>query len=83
MSDGVLEREQAHLLRARAGLKRMREHTRALLDGEAQWGNDPLTSRALAAALAAAVITLALIPFTPAGVPIVAASLAALAGLWR
>jgi len=37
--------------------------------------------RALAAALGAAAITLALIPFTPPGVPIVAASLAALVGL--
>jgi 4-azaleucine resistance transporter AzlC len=39
--------------------------------------------QALAAALGAAVITLVLIPFTPAGVPIVAASLAALVGLRR
>ena len=39
--------------------------------------------RALAAALCAAAITLVLIPFTPPGVPIVAASLAALIGLRR
>ncbi len=39
--------------------------------------------QALAAALGAAVITVALIPFTPAGLPIVAASLAALVGLRR
>jgi 4-azaleucine resistance transporter AzlC len=39
--------------------------------------------RALATALAAGAITLALIPFAPAGVPIVAASLAALLGLRR
>jgi predicted branched-subunit amino acid permease len=39
--------------------------------------------QALAAAVGAAAITFALIPFTPAGVPIVAASLAALVGLRR
>jgi predicted branched-subunit amino acid permease len=39
--------------------------------------------QALVAALGAAAITLVLIPFTPAGVPIVAASLAALVGLRR
>ena len=39
--------------------------------------------RALGAALLAAAITLALTPFTPAGVPIVAASLACLLGLRR
>jgi 4-azaleucine resistance transporter AzlC len=39
--------------------------------------------RALVAALGAASITFVLIPFTPAGVPIVAASLAALVGLRR
>jgi 4-azaleucine resistance transporter AzlC len=38
--------------------------------------------RALAAALLAAVIALALIPFTPAGIPIIAASAACLLG-WR
>jgi 4-azaleucine resistance transporter AzlC len=37
--------------------------------------------RALATALAAAAITLALLPFAPAGVPIVAASVASLIGL--
>ena len=41
------------------------------------------TRRAVATALAAAAITLALLPFTPAGVPIVAASLASLIGLRR
>ncbi len=39
--------------------------------------------RALATALAAAAITLVLLPFAPPGVPIVAASLAALIGLRR
>jgi hypothetical protein len=39
--------------------------------------------RALAAALVAGAITLVLTPFTPAGVPIVAASLACLVGLRR
>lgn len=39
--------------------------------------------RALATALVAGAITLALLPFAPAGVPIVAASLAALIGLRR
>jgi DNA helicase IV len=49
--DGVLARERAHLAKARADLRRMREHTRDLLAGEAQWGNDELTSRALTAEL--------------------------------
>ena len=52
MSDDVLTRERAHLLRARADLKRMREHTRTLLDTQNAWGNDELTTRALAASLA-------------------------------
>ena len=39
--------------------------------------------RAVAAAIAAGGITLVLIPFTPAGVPVVAAALAALIGLRR
>ena len=39
--------------------------------------------RALATALVAATITLVLLPFTPPGVPIVAASLACLIGLRR
>lgn len=39
--------------------------------------------RAVAAAVTSAVIALLLIPFTPAGVPIVAASAACLLGLWR
>jgi 4-azaleucine resistance transporter AzlC len=41
------------------------------------------TRRAVAAALTAAAITLALIPLAPAGIPIVAASLACLWGLRR
>ena len=41
------------------------------------------TGRALATALVAAAITLALLPVAPAGVPILAASLAALIGLRR
>jgi predicted branched-subunit amino acid permease len=41
------------------------------------------TRRAVATALAAAAITLALLPLAPAGLPIVAASLAALIGLRR
>ncbi len=36
-----------------------------------------------AVALAGALIALALVPFAPAGIPVLAASLAALAGLWR
>jgi 4-azaleucine resistance transporter AzlC len=39
--------------------------------------------RAVAAAVTSAVIALLLIPFTPPGVPIVAASAACLLGLWR
>jgi len=42
-----------------------------------------LSRRALATALVAGAITLALLPFTPPGVPIVAASLACLLGLRR
>jgi len=41
------------------------------------------TRRAVATAVAAGAITLVLLPFTPAGVPIVAASLASLIGLRR
>lgn len=52
MPDDVLATERAHLLRARADLARMREHTRTLLDTQHAWGNDELTSRALAASLA-------------------------------
>ncbi|MCW2499845.1 MAG: family ATPase, partial [Frankiales bacterium] len=48
----VLETERAHLVRARADLKRMRESTAWLLDNQNQWGNDALTTRALAASLA-------------------------------
>jgi DNA helicase IV len=48
----VLDAERAHLARARADLKRMRESTRWLLDNQNQWGNDELTTRALAASLA-------------------------------
>ena len=39
--------------------------------------------RAIGAAAAGAVIALALVPFTPAGIPILAASAASLIGLWR
>ena len=52
MSDDVLTDERAHLVRARADLKRMREHTATLLDTQSAWGNDELTTRALAASLA-------------------------------
>lgn len=52
MPDDVLTAERAHLLRARGDLKRMREHTRTLLDTQHAWGNDELTTRALAASLA-------------------------------
>ena len=52
MPDDVLTAERAHLVRARADLKRMREHTRTLLDTQTAWGNDELTTRALAASLA-------------------------------
>jgi DNA helicase IV len=48
----VLDAEREHLLRARADLKRMRESTAWLLDNQNQWGNDELTTRALAASLA-------------------------------
>ncbi|MCW2598196.1 MAG: family ATPase [Frankiales bacterium] len=48
----VLEAERAHLLQARTDLKRMREGTAWLLDNQNQWGNDELTTRALAASLA-------------------------------
>jgi DNA helicase IV len=50
--DDVLTAERAHLARARADLARMRAHTRTLLDTQHSWGNDELTSRALAASLA-------------------------------
>ena len=50
--DDVLRAERAHLARARTDLRRMREHTRELLDTQHSWGNDEGTSRALAAALA-------------------------------
>ncbi len=49
---GVLEDERAHLAQARADLHRMRESTTWLLDNQHQWGNDELTTRALAASLA-------------------------------
>ncbi|MCU1594896.1 MAG: family ATPase, partial [Frankiales bacterium] len=48
----VLAREREHLIRARADLKRMRESTAWMLDNQAQWGNDELTTRALAATMA-------------------------------
>lgn len=48
----VLEAERAHLAKARADLHRMRESTGWLLDNQNQWGNDELTTRALAASLA-------------------------------
>ncbi|MGZ6827023.1 MAG: hypothetical protein ACXVGH_09545, partial [Mycobacteriales bacterium] len=48
----VLAAERAHLDRARADLRRMRESTGWLLDNQGQWGNDELTTRALAATLA-------------------------------
>ncbi|MDX6688796.1 MAG: hypothetical protein QOG15_253 [Solirubrobacteraceae bacterium] len=40
-------------------------------------------ARSRGVALAGAAIALALVPFTPAGIPVLAASIAALAGLWR
>ena len=52
MSDDVLTRERAHLDRARADLRRMREHTGTLLDTQHAWGNDEATTRALSASLA-------------------------------
>ncbi len=52
MPDDVLERERAHLLLARSDLARMRQHTATLLDTQHAWGNDELTTRALAASLA-------------------------------
>lgn len=48
----VLAGERAHLVKARADLHRMRENTASLLDSQHQWGNDDLTTRALAASLA-------------------------------
>jgi DNA helicase IV len=48
----VLSAERSHLERARADLHRMRLGTAQLLDSQAQWGNDELTTRALAASLA-------------------------------
>ncbi|MCU1602133.1 MAG: family ATPase [Frankiales bacterium] len=48
----MLEQEREHLRRARADLHRMRESTGWLLDNQNQWGNDELTTRALAATLA-------------------------------
>ena len=39
--------------------------------------------RSRGVALAGALIALALVPFVPAGIPVLAASVAALAGLWR
>ena len=52
MTVDVLALERAHLVLAREQLARMREGTRTLLETEGTWGNDPLTSRALAATLA-------------------------------
>jgi len=51
--EDVLPAERDHLVLARRELKRMREHTTALLDNQTTWGNDELTTRALAASLAA------------------------------
>ena len=48
----VLGQERAHLVQARADLLRMRENTVSLLDSQQVWGNDELTTRALAASLA-------------------------------
>ena len=48
----ILAAERAYLVLARAELKRMRERTQALLDGQKAWGNDELTTRALTATLA-------------------------------
>jgi DNA helicase IV len=53
VSNDVLPAEREHLILARRELKRMREHTTALLDNQTTWGNDELTTRALAASLAA------------------------------
>ena len=39
--------------------------------------------RSCGVALAGAALALALVPFTPSGIPVLAASVAALAGLWR
>ena len=50
-ADPVLTAERAHLTRARADLARMRAHTRNLLETQHTWGNDELTTRALAASL--------------------------------
>jgi predicted branched-subunit amino acid permease len=49
----------------------------ALLAGELR------TRRAIAAASLGGLIALALIPIAPSGVPVIAASAAALVGLWR
>ena len=48
----VLVQERAHLVLAREQLHRMRVSTRALLDDQATWGNDELTTRALSFTLA-------------------------------
>ena len=50
--DEVLAQERAHLVRARLELRRMRDSTRALLADQSTWGNDELTTRALAVTLA-------------------------------
>lgn len=50
--DDVLVQERAHLVLAREQLHRMRVSTRALLDDQATWGNDELTTRALSVTLA-------------------------------
>jgi len=49
-----------------------------LVGGELRGG-----STAVLVALVAAAVTLALLPFAPAGVPVIAASGVALIGLWR
>lgn len=51
LPDDVLSQERAHLVRARADLARMRARTTELLATQAAWGNDELTTRALAASL--------------------------------
>lgn len=50
----------------------------ALLIGELRAGR-----RAIVVAILGALIALALVPFTPPGVPVLAASLAVVAGMWR
>ena len=50
--DGVLAAEREHLVLARRELHRMREGTRALLEDQATWGNDEMTTRMLAVTLA-------------------------------